>query len=153
MHFQWSCPFCCVLDYSLLFIQFFSGVGSVCPWGCAGLSRGGWGNSMWHMALTCLEPVVAAGVKVVTAAVVVATHKFSQCNVVWRSFPWARGPGVKVLLSLVLYFCQVWLQHLSKVLESRSLCCLLQQPSHHLGSLLSFFYKFTFFFSFFKLHW
>jgi hypothetical protein len=35
-----------------------------------------------------LEPAVVA-----VAAAVVAAHKFSQCNVVWRSFLWARGSG------------------------------------------------------------
>jgi hypothetical protein len=32
-------------------------------------------------------------------------------------------------------FHQVWFQHLSVVLESRSSCCLLLCPSHHLGTL------------------
>jgi hypothetical protein len=34
---------------------------------------------------------------------------------------------------LLLYFCQMWLQHLREVLESRNSCCLLLCPSHHLG--------------------
>jgi hypothetical protein len=33
-----------------------------------------------------LEPVVAAAAEV-------AALKFSQCNVLWGSFPWARGSG------------------------------------------------------------
>jgi hypothetical protein len=55
VHFQLSCPSAVMLDYSLLFvIQFFLGVGVSLPRGCAGLSRGWWGNSMWCVALTCL---------------------------------------------------------------------------------------------------
>jgi hypothetical protein len=37
---------------------------------------------------------------------------------------------------LLLYFCQVWLQHLSEVLESQSSCCLLLCSSCHLRSTL-----------------
>jgi hypothetical protein len=36
-----------------------------------------------------LAVVVAA----VAAVAAVEAHKFSQCNMVWRSFPWARGSG------------------------------------------------------------
>jgi hypothetical protein len=50
-----------------------------------------------------------------TAAVVVAALKFSQHNVLWGSFPQAQG--VKGLFLVLLYFIQVWPQHLSKVLE------------------------------------
>jgi hypothetical protein len=49
--------------------------------------------------------------------------------------------GVRALMfwfSFVLYFCQVWIQHLSKVFDSRSSHYLLLHPSHHLGSSRSF---------------
>jgi hypothetical protein len=32
------------------------------------------------------------------------------------------------------FFCQVWLQHLSKILDLWSSCCLLPLSSHDLGS-------------------
>jgi hypothetical protein len=41
----------------------------------------------------------------------------------------------KFLLSLVLYFYHIWLQHLSKVFESQSSHCLLLHPSCHFGFL------------------
>jgi hypothetical protein len=34
---------------------------------------------------------------------------------------------------LVLFFCQVWLQHLSKIFDLRSSHCLLLPSSRHLG--------------------
>jgi hypothetical protein len=40
-----------------------------------------------------LATVVAVAVAVVEVAAAVAADKFSQCNVAWRSFPWARGSG------------------------------------------------------------
>jgi hypothetical protein len=43
----------------------------------------------------------------------------------------------KFLSSLLLYFHHMWLHCLSKVLESRSSCCLLLHPTQHLGSLPS----------------
>jgi hypothetical protein len=46
VHFQQSCPFHCLLDYSLLFIvQFFGSRGSVCPGAVLVCPRDGWGNS------------------------------------------------------------------------------------------------------------
>jgi hypothetical protein len=42
--------------------------------------------------------------------------------------------GSKLLFSLVLCFCQVWLQHLSKVFDSWSSSCLLLFLSCHLVS-------------------
>jgi hypothetical protein len=43
--------------------------------------------------------------------------------------------GVRVLLLLgVFFFCQVWLQHLSKIFDLWSSHCLLSPSSYHLGS-------------------
>jgi hypothetical protein len=42
--------------------------------------------------------------------------------------------GGEVLVLLMFYFLQVWLQHLSKDFDSRSSCCLLLYPVSHLGS-------------------
>jgi hypothetical protein len=65
-----------------------------------------------------------------------AALQFSHCNMAWRSFLQAKGlGGSKFWFSMLFYFHQVWLQHLSKVLESQSSRCLLLHPSHHLGSL------------------
>jgi hypothetical protein len=51
--------------------------------------------------------------------------------------------GVKVLILLGGFFFQVWLQHLSKIFDLQSSCCLLLPSSHHLGysRLLFFLYK------------
>jgi hypothetical protein len=40
-----------------------------------------------------LPNVSQAGLEVVVAAVVVTAYLFSQCNVAWRSFLWAKGSG------------------------------------------------------------
>jgi hypothetical protein len=56
---------------------------------------------------------------------------FSQCNVVWRSFPSVRGSGCRSFDSpsaTCLFQC------LSKILQSQSSCCLLLHPSHHFRS-------------------
>jgi hypothetical protein len=43
--------------------------------------------------------------------------------------------SVRVLLLLGgFFFCQVWLQNLSKIFDLWSSCCLLPPSSHHLGS-------------------
>jgi hypothetical protein len=47
--------------------------------------------------------------------------------------------GVKVLLLLGGFFCQVWLQHLSKIFDLWRSRCLLPPSSHHLGSIWIFF--------------
>jgi hypothetical protein len=48
--------------------------------------------------------------------------------------------GVEILILLVLYFCQVWLQHLSIIFDLKNSHCLLLCPSHHLGSPQCFLY-------------
>jgi hypothetical protein len=42
--------------------------------------------------------------------------------------------GVGVFLILGGFLCQVWLQHLSKIFDLWSSCCLLPPSSCHLGS-------------------
>jgi hypothetical protein len=44
-------------------------------------------------------------------------------------------PGDRVLFFLVVFFCQVWLQCLSKIFDLQSSRCLLLPSRHHLGSL------------------
>jgi hypothetical protein len=90
--FQSSCPLRCVLVFSSLFIsQFFwegvqsaQGVMLVYP-------RGGWGNAVWCLVLTCLVCWMSPKLVWSQCLVVVAALLFSQCNVAWRSFLWARG--------------------------------------------------------------
>jgi hypothetical protein len=48
--------------------------------------------------------------------------------------------GVKFWFFLVLFFCHVWLQHLSKIFDFWSSCCLLLHSSCHLGASLYFFH-------------
>jgi hypothetical protein len=71
--------------------------GSVCPGDCAGLSQGWLGELRMTLGthLFGLPNVSHAGLESAVAAVtaVVAAHKFSQCNMAWRSFPQARGSG------------------------------------------------------------
>jgi hypothetical protein len=50
----------------------------------------------------------------------------SQCNMVWRIFVQAEGSGCwSFAYSWCFYFCQVWLQCLSKIFDLWSSCCLL----------------------------
>jgi hypothetical protein len=54
--------------------------------------RGGWGNTVWWLVLTCWSaeclPSRFGAVSGGTTALL-----FSQCNLAWRSFPQARGSG------------------------------------------------------------
>jgi hypothetical protein len=59
----------------------------------------------------------------------------SCCNVAWRSFAWAGGLECQSFASSwCFFFCQMWLQNLSKIFDLWSSCCLLPPSSHHLGS-------------------
>jgi hypothetical protein len=46
--------------------------------------------------------------------------------------------GVEVLILLGVFFCQVWLQHFSKIFDLWSSRCLLLHSSCHLDSSFSF---------------
>jgi hypothetical protein len=93
VHFQHSCPLCCVLVFSSLFIQafFFFAGGSVCPRGYAGLSRGCLGEYcvMLGAHLFGMSPKQVCSWHLVTAGALM----FPQHNVAWRSFIWVRGSG------------------------------------------------------------
>jgi hypothetical protein len=67
--------------------------------GYAGLFLGGWRNTMWCLALTCL--VCWMSPKQVWSQHLVAAGAllFSWCNVVWRSFLQARGTGCQSFYS------------------------------------------------------
>jgi hypothetical protein len=135
--------FCCVLVFSSLFIAqlFLWGAGSVCPGGSAGLSQGWLGEYCMtlgaHLLVCWMSP------KQDWSQGLVVQQPSCFLSVMWCEEAFYRL-GIQVLkfwFSLLLYFCQVWLQCLSKVLESQSSCCLLLHPSHHLGSLMSFLHK------------
>jgi hypothetical protein len=88
-----SCPFCCVLVFSSLFIVqyiFFCQVGGGRSAQGAMLVylKGGWGNTMWHLVLTCL--VFRMSPKQVWNQCLAAGGAllFSQCKVAWRNFLW-----------------------------------------------------------------
>jgi hypothetical protein len=101
------CPFCCVLVFSSLFIVQFFGFflgGSVCQGAMLVYPRGGWGNTVWNLALTCLvwwkspKQVWSLDLAMVRALFI------CQCNVVWRSFLPARGSGCQSLILLSALF-------------------------------------------------
>jgi hypothetical protein len=93
-HFQHSHPLCCVLVFSSLFLfRCFFGGGSVCPGDYTGLSQGWMGEYRKTLGahLFGLSNVSQAGLEPAVVVALVAVHLFSQCNVAWRSFLWARG--------------------------------------------------------------
>jgi hypothetical protein len=92
VHFQSSCPLCCLLVFSSLFIQGFLCMcvcvrGSVCPGDYAGLSQEWLGK--YHMMLGAhlfgLPNVSQAGLELASGGSG-TLPVFSFCNVVWRSF-------------------------------------------------------------------
>jgi hypothetical protein len=60
---------------------------------------------------------------------------FSQYNGVWRSLYQLGVQSVEVLILLGVFFCQEWLQHLSKIFDLQSSCHLLLYYSRHLEFL------------------
>jgi hypothetical protein len=100
---------------------------------CAGLSQGWLRDTAWHLALpkvsqACLE-LVASGLQPAEA------WWWPTCSlsVSWcgEAFQRVAVQVPKFQLSLVLHFCQVWHQHLSKFPDSQSSHCLHLCPSHH----------------------
>jgi hypothetical protein len=147
VHFKPSHPFLqshplpCVLDFSLLFIVqvfffFLRGVVSLprgLCWfilGVAGsIPRDSWHSPVWSVeCLTGKFGACSGGGGVWWQQ----SSCFFQCNIAWRSFPQTKGSGCRSFDSP----CQVWLQGLSKVLESRSLHHLVPHPNRHPGSIL-----------------
>jgi hypothetical protein len=54
--------------------------------------RRGWGNTVCHLVLTCWSAeCLPRGLELASGGV--GALLFPQCNVAWRSFPWARGSG------------------------------------------------------------
>jgi hypothetical protein len=119
-----ACPFQFLVYYSV----FFVGWGSVCPEGYVCLSQG-W---LWEycMLLICspvgLHLPGRSGASIPVFSVYCGVEKL--CT----------GWGFRELefcFFLVFFFCQVLLQHLSKIFDLRSSCCLLPPSSHHLQLL------------------
>jgi hypothetical protein len=100
---------------------------------------GGWENNAWCLSVwsaVCLPSRFGAGVR----------WQQPSCflSVMWcgDAFYGLGFRESKFWLSLVFYFLQVWLQHLRKVFNSWSSCCLLLYSSCHLrSSLVNLFYK------------
>jgi hypothetical protein len=92
-----------------------------------------WGlNSGLHTCKAGVQPLEPNFQSLVSGGM--GTLLFSQCNMEWRSFVWARGFRVlKFWFLFVLFFCQVLLQHLSIIFDLQSSHCLLLHSSCHLG--------------------
>jgi hypothetical protein len=136
VHFQQLRPSLCVSFQFLVYcsVVFFCRVGVILPrglcWFILGVTGGKPHDALWSPV--GLPNVSQAGLEPLSGGL--EALLFSQCNVAWRSFPQVGVQDVKVLILLALYFCQVWFQRLSEVLESQSSCCLLLRPNHHHGS-------------------
>jgi hypothetical protein len=103
--FQWPQLLCYVLVFSSLFIQIFF------LWMCPSAQgamlvypRGGWGNTAWHLVLTCLVCRMSPKQAWSWYLAAVAAHLFSQCNVAWRAFYGLGVQGAEVLILLVALF-------------------------------------------------
>jgi hypothetical protein len=96
--------------------------------------RGGWGNN--HVKLGAYLLLCQMSPKQVWSQWLAACEPSCFLSVMWHgeAFHGLGLEGVEVLILLVLYFHQVWLQHLSKIFDLWSSCCLLLCPSCHLGS-------------------
>jgi hypothetical protein len=100
--------------------------------------RGGCGNIMCHLFTNLVVCISQAGLKPVSGGT--GALLFSQRNMAWSSFVQAEGLGYQSFASSwCFFFCQLWLQHLSKILDLQSSHCLLPPSSHHLGSPCLFF--------------
>jgi hypothetical protein len=124
--------------YSFQFLVYYSvffcvGWGSVCPGSYAGLSQR-W-LLEYHVPLICSPVGLCLPSRFGADSGGTGAFLFSQCNVSWRSFVQAGGLRCWSFdSSWCFFFCQVWLQHLSKVFDLWSSHCLLPPCSSHLGS-------------------
>jgi hypothetical protein len=91
---QHSHPLCCCarLQFAVCCSGWFFLEGSSLPRGCVGLSQGWLGEfcSMGGTHLFGLSNVLQAGLELVA---VLEALKFSQCKVLWESFPQSSGSG------------------------------------------------------------
>jgi hypothetical protein len=91
--------------------------------------------------LFALSNVLQVGLEPVVAAVaVMASLKFSQCNVLWGSFPWVRGSGYQKFDSGWCFISTKYGPSISVRFWSHGAqYYLLPHCSHHLGSLMDCF--------------
>jgi hypothetical protein len=135
--FKAPCPLCCVsfsvpcLLFSYLFIYFFAGQGLVCPGPMLVYPRAGCGILRAAHLFTCWS----ASPKQVWSQHLAAQEPSWFLSVMWCGEALC-SLGFRVwefCFFLVVFFCQVWLQHLSKIFDYWSSCCLLPPSTHHLG--------------------
>jgi hypothetical protein len=130
-----ACPFQFLVYYSVfcLFVCFLRGgnqsvQGSMLVYprdGCESTTCCLFAHLLVCVSQTSLEPVSGGA----------GALRVPQHNMAWRSFVQAGGSGCQSFASSWWFFsCQVWLQHLSKVFDLWSSCCLLPSSSRHLGS-------------------
>jgi hypothetical protein len=129
----------CPLQFLVYYLFFFVGWGSVCPGAMLVYPRGACGSIMCHLFAHLFVCVSHAGLELASGST--GALLVSQCNVVWRSFVRAGGSGCWSFAYswCFFFFCQVLLQHLSKIFDLRSSHFLLPPSSHHLGSSSSLF--------------
>jgi hypothetical protein len=135
-------PLCCMcFSVPCLLISFFF----VCVWGAGHRSvQVGHQSVCWFIPgvamgiprVACLFTCWSASPKQVWNWHLVAQKPSCFLSVTWYGETLYRlgVQGLGVLLLLGGFFCQVWLQHLSKIFDFRSSSCLLPPSSHHLGS-------------------
>jgi hypothetical protein len=132
-----SCPFLFLVYYSGFFF-FFGGVGVSLQGALLFYPRGDCGNTVCHLFAHLLVCVSQTGLELASGGM--GGLLFSHCNVVWRIFVWARDSGCQnFAYSSFFFFCQLWLQCLSKIFDLWSSCCLLPPSNHHIGSFYQHF--------------
>jgi hypothetical protein len=121
-------PLCCIFSAPCLFFRFCSFCGAegqsvqgLC-WFIPGLTVGILCCRLFAYLLVCwISPKQVWSQHLA----VQEPSFFSQCNVVWRSFVQAWGSVCRSPdSSFCFLICQVWLQHLSKIFDLQSSCCL-----------------------------
>jgi hypothetical protein len=131
-----SWKLCVSFQFLVYCSVFFYGEGVSLPRGlcCFYLGVLGEYHVMLGLQLTCL--VCRMSPKKVWSWCLAAWEPSCFLIVTWHGEAFHRlgVQDVEIFILLAALFLQVWLQHLSEVLESQSSCCLLLYPSCHLGS-------------------
>jgi hypothetical protein len=133
-----ACPFQFLIYYSVLGFFCRAGV-SVSRGLCCFIP----GVALWIPCVTYLLTCWSASPKQFWSQHLAAQEPSCFLSVVWHvEALWGLGvQGVRVLLILGGFFCQVWLQCFSKIFDLWSSRCLPPPSSCHLGSLLFYFLK------------
>jgi hypothetical protein len=134
------CSLCCMFLFSSLFIiQFFLRVGGQSVWGvCWFISGVAVGILHATYLLTCRSVFP----KQVWRLHLAAQEPSCYLSVMWHGeIVYRLGvQGVRVLILLGVFFCQVWIQCLSKIFDLQISCCLFLPSSHILDMIYSFMY-------------